>query len=80
MHFTPTYASLINQVERWLGRITQQAIGRGSSSSVRELTRKVNAPVEHYNADASPFAWIATAQSILAKIERLCSSISGTQH
>ena len=80
LHYTPTYASWINQVERWFGLITQQAIRRGSFSSVKELTRKINAFVEHYNAQASPFAWVATADSILAKIERLCSVISGTRH
>ena len=79
LHYTPTYASWINQVERWFGLITQQAIRRGSFSSVKELTRKINAFVERYNADASPFAWVATPESILAKIERLCLLISGTK-
>ena len=80
MHHTPTYASWINQVERWFGLITQQAIRRGSFSNVKELTRKINDFVEQYNAQTSPFAWVATAESILAKIERLCSFISGTEH
>ena len=80
VHYTPTYASWINQVERWFGIITQRAIRRGSFSNVRQLTRKINAFVERYNAQASPFAWVATAESILAKIERLCKHITGTQH
>ena len=80
MHYTPTYASWINQVERWFGLITQQAIRRGSSSSFKELVNKINAYVEPYDAKARPFVWVATAESILAKIERLCSVISGTQH
>ena len=80
IHYTPTYASWINQVERWFGLITQQAIRRGSFSNVKELVNKISAYVEHYNANASPFVWVATAESILAKIERLCSVISGTQH
>ena len=80
VHYTPTYASWINQVERWFGLITQQAIRRGSFSNVKELVHKINAFVEHYNARTSPFVWVATADSILAKIERLCSVVSGTQH
>ena len=80
LHYTPTYASWINQVERWFGLITQQAIRRGSFSSVKELTGKINTFVEQFNAQASPFVWVATAESILAKIERLCSLISGTRH
>ena len=75
MHCTPTYASWINQVERWFGLITQQAIRRGSFSNVKELVHKINDFVEHYNAQTSPFVWVATADSILAKIERLCSVI-----
>lgn len=80
LHYTPTYASWINQVERWFGLITQKAIRRGSFSSVKELTHKINTFVENYNAHASPFAWVATADSILDKINRLCSVTSGTQH
>lgn len=78
LHFTPTYASWINQVERWFGIITQKAIRRGSSHNMGELTGKINAFVEHYNAQAHPFMWVATAESILAKIQPLCKYISGT--
>jgi len=80
IHYTPTYASWLNQVERWFGLITQKAIRRGSFSSVKELVRKIDQFVEHYNADARPFMWTATAESILAKVQRLCSLISGTAH
>jgi putative transposase len=80
VHYTPTYASWINQVERWFGIITQKAIRRGTFSSVKELIAKINAFVDRYNAQTRPFAWTATAESILAKIERLCSYISGTAH
>ena len=80
IHYTPTYASWLNQVERWFGLITQQAIRRGSFSNVKELVRKIDMFVEHYNAQTEPFVWTATAESILAKIERLCLVISGTQH
>ncbi len=80
VHFTPTYASWLNQVERWFGIITQKAIRRGSFSSVKALVRNIERFVEHYNANTSPFVWTATAESILAKVERLCSYISGTVH
>ena len=56
IHFTPTYASWLNQVERWFGIITQQAIRRGSFSSVRKLIQKINQFVDNYNAESSPFA------------------------
>ena len=80
LHFTPTYSSWLNQVERWFALITNQAIRRGSFDSVPDLKRKINEFVEHYNQHPKPFAWSATAESILAKIERLCKVINGTSH
>jgi transposase len=35
MHFTPTYSSWLNQMERWFGLVTQQTIRRGSFNSAR---------------------------------------------
>src|ERR1022692_1234877 len=80
MHYTPTYSSWLNQVERWFGLITQRAIRRGSFTSVQDLVRKIDAFVQHYNRSSRPFIWTATADSILQKIARLCSRISGTRH
>ena len=78
MHYTPTYSSWLNQVERWFGLITQRAIRRGSFRSVKELVQKIDNFVLHYNRKHRPFIWTATADSILQKIARLCSRISGT--
>lgn len=80
IHYTPTYASWLNQVERWFGIITQKAIRRGSFSNVKELVHKIERFVDQYNANPKPFLWTATADSILAKVERLCSYISRTEH
>lgn len=80
LHFTPTYSSWLNQVERWFALITNQAIRRGSFDSVTDLKRKISEFVEHYNQHPRPFMWSATAESILAKLERLCKVINGTRH
>jgi putative transposase len=80
VHYTPTYASWLNQVEIWFNRITQQAIRRGTFRSVKELVEKIDRYVQSSNAHAQPFAWTATADSILAKVQRLCERISGTEH
>jgi putative transposase len=80
VHYTPTYSSWLNQVERWFGLITQRAIRRGSFGSVKELVQKIDAFVQHYNRTHRPFVWTATADSILQKIARLCSRIYGTRH
>src|SRR5712691_11834620 len=80
LHYTPTYASWLNQVERWFALITHQAIRRSSFRSVRDLVRKIDGYVTHYNIHKRPFVWAATADSIFAKLQRLCKVIYGTQH
>jgi transposase len=80
LHFTPTYSSWLNQVERWFALITTQAIRRGSFDSVADLKRKIEEFVKHYNQHLNPFMWNAMAASTLAKIERLCKVINGTPH
>jgi transposase len=61
MHFTPTCSGWLNQVERWLGLFTQQAIRRGSSRNVRQLVTSIERYVELYNQHDRPFVWTATA-------------------
>jgi transposase len=78
LHFTPTYSSWLNQVERWFGLITQQAIRRGSFRNVRQLVDKIEQYVTHYNEHRRPFVWTATADSIIAKVQRICKLINGT--
>jgi len=69
LHYTPTYLSWLNQVERWCGLITQQAIRRGSFRSGKALVQKIDAYVVSYNLHRRPFVWTATADSILAKLK-----------
>ena len=86
VHYTPTYASWLNQIEIWFNLITQRAIRRGTFRSVQDLIDKIDHFVQHYasgraagyNPGAEPFVWTATADSILAKLQRLCQLISGT--
>lgn len=80
VHFTPTYASWLNQVETWFGIITRKTIRRGSFSSVKQLVSKIDEFVTTYNQNSTPFAWTATAESIFDKVGRLCERISGTVH
>jgi putative transposase len=80
VHYTPTYSSWLNQVEIWFNIITQKAIRRGSFSSVKELSKKIDNFVKHYNANCKPFTWTATADSILEKLQRLLKLIPGTRH
>ena len=80
LHFIPTYSSWLNLVERFFALISDKTIRRGSFHSVRDLVAKIDHFVAHYNQTCKPFVCTATADSILAKLERLCSRINGTQH
>ena len=80
VHYVPTYSSWLNQVEIWFNIITQRAIRRGTFKSVKQLVSRIELFVSVYNAQSTPFAWTATADSILQKVKRLCEGIHGTRH
>ena len=79
-HFTPTSASWMNQVETWFGILTRQAIRRASFESVRALTAAIERFTREWNAGASPFVWVKTADEILAKAVRKAQADSGAGH
>jgi len=70
-HYTPKGSSWINQIETWFGIITRQAIRRGSFRSLAQLINRIDAYIIHWNEDAEPFEWTATAGSILDKVALL---------
>jgi transposase len=80
LHFVPTYSSWLNLVERFFAHISDKAIRRGSFGSVRDLIAKIDHFVIRYNQTCRPFVWTVSADSILAKLQRLCSRINGTGH
>jgi transposase len=72
VHFTPTSASWLNQIERFFALLTERALKRGVFSSVADLEKAINAYIEATNADPKPFRWTKTADDILASIQRFC--------
>jgi transposase len=72
VHYTPTSASWINQVERFFALLTDRAIRRGVFQSVAQLERAIKAYIDATNADPKPFRWTKTADDILASIQRFC--------
>ena len=80
MHFTPTYSSWINQVERWFGHITDQLIRRGDHRSVQALEADIRAWVKAWNEDPKPFIWTKTAEQILASLGRFIQRVNGAGH
>lgn len=57
LHFTPTHASWLNQVERWFGLLTQRKIKRGSHSSVGSLIYAIEDFIQTHNKDPKPPQW-----------------------
>ena len=80
IHYTPTYSSWINQVERWFAELTRQLIERGDHRSVHALERDIRAWVADWNANPTPFVWTKTAEQILQSIHRLMKRINGAGH
>ena len=71
-HYTPTSASWINQVERFLANLTEKQIRRGIHRSTAELEAAIKAYIEAVNAKPKPFVWTKSADDILASIKRFC--------
>ncbi len=71
LHFTPTGASWMNQIEIWNGIITRKLIRCGTFSSVRVLNKEIEAFVQHWNSDCKPITWTATAEEIISKVRTI---------
>lgn len=76
VHFTPTYGSWINLVERWFAEITNKRIRRGVFRSVKELEAAIREYIDVHNEDPKPFVWTRTADQILASIARFAQRTS----
>jgi transposase len=70
LHFTPTYASWLNLVERFFGLLTGHALQRGSHTSIPQLRNAIENYVETHNDTGKPFKWTKTANEILEKMRR----------
>ena len=75
LHFTPTYSSWLNQVERFFAQLTERCIKRGVHRSTWELERDIRRYLEHQNDEARPFVWTKSAEQILESIGRFCAHL-----
>jgi transposase len=80
MHFTPTYGSWINQVERWFAYLTDDLLRRGDHRSVQSLEREIRGWITAWNENPTPFIWTKTAEDILESLGRLLQRIKGAGH
>jgi transposase len=79
VHYTPTYSSWLNLVERWFALLSERKIKRASHRSTRELERDIRAFLRHTREHPKPFIWTKSADQILASIRRFCQYTLETQ-
>jgi transposase len=80
VHFTPTYSSWLNLVERWFAELTTKWIKRGTHHSVRELTASIRTWINTWNEDPKPYVWHKTADDILDSLANYCQRINDSGH
>lgn len=80
VHFTPTYSSWINQVERWFATFTSKQLRRGTHRSTRALEDAIRLYLAVYNENPKPFTWVKSADQILDSVRRFCLRTSLAGH
>lgn len=80
LHFTPTYSSWINLVERWFATLTEKKLRRSAHKSVARLEADVRDYIQVNNESPKPLVWTKTADEILASVARFCVRTSGAGH
>lgn len=70
LHYTPTSASWMNQVEIWFSILQTKTIKRGVFKSVKDLIQKIENFIDQYNKHSKPFRWVKSSQAILAKAQQ----------
>ena len=80
MHFTPTYSSWLNQVERLFAFVTEDLLQRSHHNSVQQLEADIRGWVKDWNTHPKPFIWTKSADEILESLGRLLKRISGAGH
>jgi len=80
MHFTPTYSSWINQVERLFAEVTRDLLQRSDHRSVQALEKDLRDWVTAWNEHPKPFIWTKTADQILESLGRLLQRTNGAGH
>jgi len=69
-HFTPTGASWLNMVEAWFSILTRKSVRRGSFDTVRALVKHIQAYIDHWNENPTPFIWTREPAYIIKKALR----------
>lgn len=75
-HFTPTYGSWMNLVERWFSALTTKKLQRSAHTSVKALAADIRGWIDRWNEDPKPFTWHKTADQILQRLAGYCTAIN----
>lgn len=75
-HFTPTYGSWMNLVERWFSALTTKKLQRSAHRSARELATDIRTWADAWNENPTPFVWHKTAEQILDRLAGYCAAIT----
>ena len=75
-HFTPTYGSWMNLVERWFCALTTKELKRSAHCSVKELADGIKAWAATWNENPTPFVWHKTAEQILERLAGYCTAVT----
>ncbi len=68
IHFTPSSASWLNQVQRFFAEITEKRIRRGAFRSVKALRTAIVQYRDRHNGKAKPFVWTADGKLVLTLV------------
>jgi len=66
LHYTPTHASWLNQIEIFFGILSRRIIRRGVFQSKQELIDRILGFLETYNREARPFEWTYSGKPLVA--------------
>jgi transposase len=80
LHYTPTYSSWLNLVERWFAELTTKWIKRSAHRSVRDLVASIRTWITNWNNNPRPFVWHKTADEILDSLAAYCQRINDSGH
>lgn len=79
-HFTPTYSSWINLVERFFASLTEHQLRRGSHRSVVALEKAIRDYLVLHNEQPKPFHWTKSADEIIESVSSVLKRINRTGH
>lgn len=80
LHFTPTYSSWLNLVERWFAELTTKWLKRSAHRSVRDLVASIRTWIINWNEEPKPYIWHKSAEEIFEGLASYCQRINDSGH